>query len=274
MTIAFMYGTDKSFKTPYFSANVAAAERPVMPLAHPRLLVVSDFDHTLSRNDCGEQVATNHGFSAKEFYEQAEAIGKRDPTIERGGEFAGLVIEHPKFARLTEQSLLRAADKVVLKDNVGPMVAQVNRGFGGYAANFFVVSAGPQPTVRKALAKVGVASQDVIGSRFSFDAAGKPQTLVHVSAGEGKVDIIKDLQHLFGVPGEHLVYFGDGSSDVGAMRYVRTVGGYNVAVEDHPALRPYRDELLPKSDDAMDFLGAIGRRVEALASPLNGAKAA
>lgn len=262
-TLALSSPRPNFFQTPEFLKNLGKESFASAATVRSGILIVSDFDHTLTRNDCGAQVANLAGIAEPEFFELARQVGVKNPRTEKGAEFAALMIEEPRLNRAGKKAMLGAINAVSLKDHVGEMYRALDAGVLGREVNFYVVSAGPQATVRGALAKVGVPSGHVIGTRFEYDVAGRPTSVKHASAGRGKVELIEDLQKLHQVVGTNVIYFGDGSSDIEAMKHVQAAGGFNIAVEDNAALRPYRSMLL-ESNDVLDWVKPITERVSSL----------
>ena len=74
-----------------------------------------------------------------------------------------------------------------------------------------------------------------------------------VCAGYGKVAALAELQEQLQLSPDHVVYVGDGSSDVHVMLHVNRLDGYTIAVSENPYIAPIaRRSIL--SDDALSVL--------------------
>src|SRR2546427_711167 len=79
-----------------------------------------------------------------------------------------------------------------------------------------------------------VAEDHIYGTRFRYaQETGEIQSIVRVPAGYGKVAVLEQLRGDLSVGPDHLIYVGDGSSDVNVMLHVNRLGGLTVAVSDN-----------------------------------------
>ena len=79
---------------------------------------------------------------------------------------------------------------------------------------------------------------------------------MRVPAGYGKVAVIEELRARLQVSPDHVVYVGDGSSDMHAMLHVNQRDGFTIAVSDARLIAPIvRRTVL--SEDALSVLVPI-----------------
>src|SRR5207253_10697287 len=81
----------------------------------------------------------------------------------------------------------------------------------------------------------GVVPPDrIFGTRFNYNSSnGEIESIAHVSAGYGKVAVLDELQARLQVSPDHIVYVGDGSSDVHVMLHVNRRDGFTIAVSEN-----------------------------------------
>lgn len=192
-----------------------------------RYLLVSDFDQTLSFNDSGLALSEMLGITGFE----AKVAGLSSLNlVQEGAELAYLIRHDPEFRRIRRADLIEVGKRVRLKRNIRSLIQLLARGIDGYAFDFYVVSAAPEEVVHSALEDLIPASH-VVGTRFGYDAAsGEIDSIRHVTAGFGKVAELDALRERLGVPGERIVYVGDGTSDIHAMLHVNRLNGLTIAV--------------------------------------------
>ena len=70
------------------------------------------------------------------------------------------------------------------------------------------------------------------------ETTGEIESIVRVSAGYGKVAAIEELQRRVPVAPDHVVYIGDGSSDIHVMLHVNRLDGYTIAVSEGKYIAP------------------------------------
>lgn len=103
----------------------------------------------------------------------------------------------------------------------------------------------------------------IIGTRFRYDErSGEIGSVVRVPAGYGKVAAVDELWLRLGVPGERIVYVGDGSSDLHVMLHVNRCDGLTIAVSEarHIARIAKRTVI---SDDALSVLVPVLEEIPA-----------
>jgi predicted HAD superfamily phosphohydrolase len=77
-----------------------------------------------------------------------------------------------------------------------------------------------------------VPDDHIFGTEFNYSASGEIESLVRATAGYGKVARLDQLQEELGVPADHVVYVGDGSSDIHVMLHVNRHDGFTIAVSE------------------------------------------
>ena len=79
------------------------------------------------------------------------------------------------------------------------------------------------------------------------------KAIIHASAGWGKVTVIEEIRAQLGISHDHIVYMGDGSSDLPVMMHVNQYDGLTIAVSEAEFItRIARRTVL--SDNAMSVL--------------------
>jgi 2-hydroxy-3-keto-5-methylthiopentenyl-1-phosphate phosphatase len=245
-------------------------DRDRMPRAEAsrHYLFASDFDQTLSFNDSGIVLSEILGTSG---FEQKVAGLARINLVQQGGELSYLLLHDPEYRRVRREHLVEAGRRIRLKQNIGKLVEILESGIDGHRFGFYVVSAAPEEVVKSALEGI-VPPERVRGTRLYYDpSSGEIQSIDHVSAGYGKVAAITALQAELGISPDHVVYVGDGSSDVHVMLHVNRLDGYTIAVSENPYIAPIARRTI-LSDDALsvlvpvleDIVGADALHVRAL----------
>jgi HAD superfamily phosphoserine phosphatase-like hydrolase len=223
------------------------------PTAPREYLVASDFDQTLSFNDSGivlGELLGTHGFE-----EKVTGLARIN-LVQQGGELTYLLLHDPEYRKVRREHLVEVGRRIRLKPNIGRLVEILERGIDGHRFSFYVVSAAPQEVVESALEGL-VPRERIRGTRFEYDAAsGEIRRVEHVSAGYGKVAALAGLQEQLQLSPDHVVYVGDGSSDVHVMLHVNRLEGYTIAVSGNKYIAPIaRRSIL--SDDALSVLVPI-----------------
>lgn len=194
-------------------------------------LFASDFDQTLSFNDSGIVLTELLGIPAEEFHRKASGMSKIN-LVQQGAELAYLLLHDPEFrSRVRRHHLVETGKKIPLKQNIDMLYRALENGIPGHRFDLYVLSAAPVEIVQSALEGL-VPKDHIFGTEFKYDAEGRIETIVRATAGYGKVARLAQLQEKFGVGGDHVVYAGDGSSDVHAMLHVNRGSGLTIAVSD------------------------------------------
>ena len=196
-----------------------------------RYLFASDFDQTLSFNDSGLVLSEVLGIPAEEFQRKAAGMAELN-LVQQGAELAYLLLHDPQFrSRVRRHHLYQAGKKIRLKQNIELLYKILDNGIDGYHFDFYVLSAAPVEIVRSALEGI-VPPDHIFGTEFQYNAAGEIETIARATAGYGKVARLVQLQADLQIAPDHIIYAGDGSSDLHAMLHVNGCDGLTIAVSE------------------------------------------
>ena len=198
-------------------------------------LFASDFDKTLTFNDSGYVLSEIVGIPTSEFERKAEGMAKIN-LVQQGAELAYLLLHDPEFrGRVRQEHLYEVGKRIRLKHDIRVLYDILDHGIPGHCFDFSVLSAAPVEIVRSALE--GIVPEDHIhGTEFEYTASGEIDKIVRVTAGYGKVAVLDKLQASLQVGPDHVVYAGDGSSDVHVMLHVNSREGFTIAVSESTQL--------------------------------------
>jgi len=237
-------------------------------MGEKQYLLVSDFDQTLSFNDSGHVLSEMLGINS--FADKVAGLSRLN-LVQSGAELSYLLLHDPEFRRVRQADLVEVGRLVRLKRNIPLLTSFLARGINGDRFDLYVVSAAPEDVVHSALD--GIVPRDrIIATRFGYDATtGEITSIVRVPAGYGKVAELDALRTRLEVPGERIIYVGDGSSDIHVMLHVNRLEGLTIAASEtrHIASIARRTVM---SEDAMSVLipileeigGYDRRRIRAL----------
>ena len=213
-------------------------------------LLVSDFDQTLSFNDSGHLLSEIIGVT--NFKEKVAGLSRLN-LVQEGAELTYLLRHDPEFRRVRRDHLVEVGRRIRLKRNIPLLATLLENGIEDFRFDFYVVSAAPEEVVNAALEGI-VPSDHVIGTRFEYSPhTGEIETVVRVPAGYGKVAALDALRLRLGVPGERIVYVGDGSSDIHVMLHVNQGDGLTIAVSESRQITRIAKRTVI-SDDASSVL--------------------
>jgi HAD superfamily phosphoserine phosphatase-like hydrolase len=211
-------------------------------------LLVSDFDQTLSFQDSGEVLSEM--LHIPNFRERVAKLSQTH-LVQQGGELAYLLVHDPDFRQVRVEHLREAGKQVHLRPNI-QLLARLLRDLDGRRFQYYVVSAGPQEIVESALEGI-VPPENIFASKLAFNDAGEPDHVECLRAGYGKVTILDQLRAKAPISRHHLVYVGDGSSDVHVMLHVNRLDGLTIAVSENKYLTQIAKRTV-LSDDALSIL--------------------
>ena len=216
------------------------------------MLLVSDFDQTLSFNDSGIVLSEMLGIPG--FEERVAGLAKIR-LIQQGGELPYLLLHNPEFRRVRGEDLAAVGKRVRLKKNIGLLLKLLGL-LDEYRFSFHVVSAAPEEVIQSALEGI-VPVENIHGTQFRYDdVTGEIQSIVRVPAGYGKVVVVEDLRTKLALGHDRIVYVGDGSSDVNVMLHVNRLDGLTIAVSENPFITQIAKRTV-LSDDALGVLVPI-----------------
>lgn len=194
-------------------------------------LFASDFDQTLTFNDSGYVLSEIVGIPTSEFKRKAEGMARLN-LVQQGAELAYLLLHDPEFkSRVRREHLYEVGKRIRLKDNIGLLYEILDHGIPGYHFEFSILSAAPVEVIQSALEGV-VPAERIYGTEFSYTAAGEVDTLLRATAGYGKVTVLDQLQEKLQIGADHVIYAGDGSSDIHVMLHVNVRDGFTIAVSE------------------------------------------
>jgi phosphoserine phosphatase len=204
-------------------------ERTNLPVK--RYIFASDFDQTLSFNDSGYVLAEMLGIPPREFERKAAGMAKLN-LVQQGGELAYLLLHDPEFrSKVRKQHLYDVGKRIRLKENIALLHQLLTNGIEGYRFDFYVLSAAPCEVIESALEGI-VPPDHIFGTRFVYTETGEIERIVQATAGYGKVAVLDQLQRKLRISPDHIVYVGDGSSDVHVMLHVNFRDGFTIAVSE------------------------------------------
>jgi len=119
--------------------------------------------------------------------------------------------------------------RIRLKDNISRFTRSSTGGIDGFHFDFYVLSAAPVEVIQSALEGI-VPENHIFGTEFKYNASGEIESLVRATAGYGKVTRLEQLEKELDIPADHVVYVGDGSSDIHVMLHVNRRDGFTIAV--------------------------------------------
>jgi predicted HAD superfamily phosphohydrolase len=96
-----------------------------------------------------------------------------------------------------------------------------------------VLSAAPVEIVRSALENI-VPADHIYGTEFLYNSSGEIERIVRATAGYGKVAVLDRLLVEKVVGPDHVVYTGDGSSDIHIMLHINARDGLTISVSESP----------------------------------------
>ena len=196
-----------------------------------RYIFASDFDQTLTFNDSGYVLSELVGIPTEEFERKARGMAKLN-LVQQGAELAYLLLHDPEFrSRVRREHLYEVGKLIRLKENVNLLYEILARGIEGYCFEFYVLSAAPVEVIQSALEGI-VPADHIFGTKFRYTDSGEIDTITRTTAGYGKVDRLYQLQAAHEIGPDHIVYVGDGSSDVHVMLHVNGRDGLTIAVSE------------------------------------------
>ena len=216
------------------------------------MLLVSDFDQTLSFNDSGIVLSEMLGIDG--FEERVSGLAKIR-LIQQGGELPYLLLHDPEFRRVRKEHLIAVGKSIRLKENITLMLELLQQ-LENYHFSFYVVSAAPEEVIQSALEGI-VAPENIFGTQFRYDPdTGEIQSIIRVPAGYGKVVVVEELRAKMALGHDRIVYVGDGSSDVHVMLHVNRLDGLTIAVSENPFITQIAKRTV-LSGDALGVLVPI-----------------
>jgi HAD superfamily phosphoserine phosphatase-like hydrolase len=196
-----------------------------------RYLFASDFDQTLTFNDSGLVLSELAGIPVEEFERKASGMSKLN-LVQQGAELAYLLLHDPEFqSRVRQEHLYQVGKQIRLKENIALLYEILDSGIDGFHFDFYVLSAAPVEVIQSALEGI-VPKSHIFGTEFRYNSSGHIESIARTTAGYGKVAMLDALQTEQQVGPDHIIYVGDGSSDVHVMLHVNMRDGFTIAVSE------------------------------------------
>ena len=194
-------------------------------------IFASDFDQTLTFNDSGYVLAELVGIPTDEFERKATGMARLN-LVQQGAELAYLLLHDPEFKdRVRKEHLYEVGKRIRLKENIALLYQILDSGIPGFHFDFYIVSAAPVEIVQSALEGI-VPKDHIFGTEFLYKESGEIATVTRATAGYGKVFVLDQLQSRAQIGPDHIIYVGDGSSDVHVMLHTNVRDGYTIAVSE------------------------------------------
>jgi HAD superfamily phosphoserine phosphatase-like hydrolase len=194
-------------------------------------LFASDFDQTLTFNDSGYVLSELLGISVEEFERKAQGMANLN-LVQQGAELAYLLLHDPEFrSRVRKDDLYEVGKRIRLKENIKQVYEILDHRIDGFHFDFYVLTAAPVEVAQSALEGI-LPSDHIFGTEFRYSDSGEIETIVRATAGYGKVARLDQLEEQLGLPADHIVYVGDGSSDIHVMLHVNRRDGFTIAVSE------------------------------------------
>ena len=213
-------------------------------------LLASDFDQTLSFNDSGVVLSELIGFRG--FHDKVKGLSDIH-LVQQGAELSYLILHDPDFRRVRREHLVETGKRIRLKHDVNLFARSLENLADSYKFEFYVISAAPQEIIQSALEGI-VPPDHIVGTRFRFnESTGEVDSIIRAAAGWGKVTALEEIRATVGVSHDHIIYMGDGSSDLPVMMHVNQHDGRTIAVSEAQFItRVAKRTIL--SDNAMSVL--------------------
>jgi phosphoserine phosphatase len=213
-------------------------------------LLASDFDQTLSFNDSGLVLSELIGLPG--FHDKVAGLSQMN-LVQQGAELSYLILHDPEFRRVRREHLVETGQRIRLKPDVALFARALDNLAEGYKFSFYVISAAPQEIIQSALESI-VPPEHIFGTRFRYnESTGEVESIIRASAGWGKITVLEEIRAQLGISHDHIIYMGDGSSDLPVMMHVNQHDGLTIAVSEAKFItRVARRTVL--SDNAMSVL--------------------
>ena len=219
-------------------------------------LLASDFDQTLSFNDSGVVLSELIGFHG--FHDKVKGLAEMN-LVQQGAELSYLILHDPEFRHVRRDDLIETGKRIRLKHDVALFARALDNIAEDYKFSFHVISAAPQEIIQSALEGV-VPPAHIFGTRFRYKDSGEVDSIIRASAGWGKITVLEEIRASLGISHDHIIYMGDGSSDLPVMMHINQYDGLTIAVSEAKYItRVARRTVL--SDNAMSVLVPVLEKV-------------
>jgi phosphoserine phosphatase len=222
-----------------------------------QFLLASDFDQTLSFNDSGVVLSELIGFHG--FHDKVKGLAEMN-LVQQGAELSYLILHDPDFRKVRREHLVETGKQIRLKHDVALFARALDNLAEGYKFHFNVISAAPQEIIQSALEGI-VPPDHIFGTRFRYnEATGEVDSIIRAAAGWGKITVLEELRANLGISHDHIIYMGDGSSDLPVMMHVNQYDGLTIAVSEAKFITRVAKRTVV-SDNAMSVLVPVLEKV-------------
>jgi hypothetical protein len=153
--------------------------------------------------------------------------------VQQGAELAYLLLHDPEFhSRVRRHHLFEVGKRIRLKQNIDVLYRMLDGGIDGYRFDFYVLSAAPVEVIQAALEGI-VPADHIYGTQFRYNSSGEIETILQTTAGYGKVAVLDQLQSTLQIGRDHIVYAGDGNSDIHVILHVNGREGFTIAASEN-----------------------------------------
>ena len=199
-----------------------------------RYIFASDFDQTLTFNDSGYVLAELVGIPTDEFERKAKGMAKIN-LVQQGAELAYLLLHDPEFsAKVRKEHLREVGKRIRLKDDIKLLYQLLESGIDGHQFDFYVLSAAPveidaicagRYRSRGSHLRNGVSLQAFGRTRLDCSRDGWLRESCGARQAAGRAAVAGP---------DHVIYTGDGSSDIHVMLHINSRDGLTIAVSESP----------------------------------------
>ena len=152
--------------------------------------------------------------------------------MQQGAELAYLLLHDPEFrAKVRKEHLREVGKRIRLKSDIQLLYQLLEAGIDGHSFDFYVLSAAPVEVIHSALEDI-VPYDHIFGTEFRYKPSGEIDTIVRATAGYGKVAVLDHLLVEKVAGPDHVIYTGDGSSDIHVMLHINSRDGLTIAVSE------------------------------------------
>jgi phosphoserine phosphatase len=132
-----------------------------------------------------------------------------------------------------KEHLHEVGQRIRLKGGIKLLYQILETGADGHFFDFYVLSAAPVEVIHSALE--GIVPQDhIFGTEFRYQPSGEIDSIIRATAGYGKVAVLNQLLAEHTIGPDHVIYSGDGSSDIHVMLQLNAREGLTIAVSESP----------------------------------------
>lgn len=236
-----------------------------------KVALIYDFDGTLSTADMQDYcLIPKFGMCAKTFWQQANAWWKENDADQITSSMYYFVkMAKEKKIPLTRKIFAECGKNIEYYAGVEEWFDRINR-FGRHLdldIQHFIISSGYEEIIEGT--SIRKHFKEIFGCAYAYNEKGYPiwparvvnystktQYLAKINKGLHKLEdravneFMPDEERP--IPFTHMIYFGDGETDIPSMRLVKKSGGYSIAVY-RPKSHHKKEAIKLLSDGRVDF---------------------